>query len=226
MPFTKESAAKLGSKGGKGVKNKTMSAASRKRYERAAAAAEKEAVAAEAEEERAKECGLGVDEQDAASQEAFWARERTTEARARLGEGDTEEATAADSRRASARHARKAQMDGSAAEVNPSPDDLAARADAKLVLAVEEVALQEMRAFGRGWVCALRVRGRLHVYLAGDLEGDRRWIKKVVTDEAHHECTTSRKHAWLAFNNLINVTTSGLPLNLIISLRTLIPVLH
>ena len=40
-----------------------------------------------------------------------------------------------------------------------------------------------------------------------------------------HECTTSRKHAWL-FNNFtcINVTTSGLPLNLIISLRTLIPV--
>jgi hypothetical protein len=24
--------------------------------------------------------------------------------------------------------------------------------------------------------------------------------------EAHHECTTSRKHAWLAFNNFINVT--------------------
>ena len=39
--------------------------------------------------------------------------------------------------------------------------------------------------------------------------------------EAHHECTRSRKHAWLAFNNF------GLPLNLIIiiiSLRTLIPV--
>ena len=39
--------------------------------------------------------------------------------------------------------------------------------------------------------------------------------------EAHHECTayctTSRKHAWLAFNNFINVTTSGLPLDLIIS---------
>ena len=28
--------------------------------------------------------------------------------------------------------------------------------------------------------------------------------------EAHHECTTSCKHAWLAFNNF------GLPLNLII----------
>ena len=46
MPFTKESAAKLGSKGGKGVKNKTLSAKSRKVYERAAAAAEKKAVAA------------------------------------------------------------------------------------------------------------------------------------------------------------------------------------
>jgi hypothetical protein len=30
-------------------------------------------------------------------------------------------------------------------------------------------------------VCALWVRGRLHVYLAGDLEDDSRWIKKVVT---------------------------------------------
>ena len=47
-----------------------------------------------------------------------------------------------------------------------------------------------------------------------------------------HECTTSRKHAWL-FNNFtcinVRLTTSGLPLNLgplnlIISLRTLIPV--
>ena len=56
-------------------KTKTLSAATRKRYERAAAAAEKEAVAAEAEEERAKEFGSN-DEQDAASQVAFWARAR------------------------------------------------------------------------------------------------------------------------------------------------------
>jgi hypothetical protein len=144
MPFTKESAAKLGSKGGKGVKNKTMSAASRKRYERAAAAAEKKAVAA-------KEFGSN-DEQDAASQVAFWARARATKARARLGEGDTEEATAADSRRASARHALDARIGGSVAEVKPSPDDLAARAEAEPVPTVMEVALQEMRARKSGRV--------------------------------------------------------------------------
>ena len=157
MPFTKESAAKLGSKGGKGVKNKTMSAASRKRYERAAAAAEKEAVAAEAEEERAKECGLGVDEQDAASQEAFWAREQATKARARLGEGGTEEATAeeakaAEARSARAHGARKAQTDGSVMHVNASRADKVARAEAEPVPTVMEVALQEMRARKSGRV--------------------------------------------------------------------------
>jgi hypothetical protein len=177
MPFTKESASEHGSKG---IKNKTLSAATRKRYERAAAAAEKEAVAAEAEEERAKEFGSN-DEQDAASQEAFWARARAMEARARLGEGGTEEATAAEARRASGRHARQARTDGSVAEVKPSSADLAACAVARPVPTVMEVALQEMRARKSGWVCALRVDGRLHVYLAGDLENDRRWIKKVVT---------------------------------------------
>jgi hypothetical protein len=154
-------------------KKKKPSAATRKRYVRAAAAAEKKAVAA-------KEFGSN-DEQDAASQVLFWARARATKARARLGEGDTEEATAADSRRASARHVLDARIGGSVAEVKPSPDDLAARAEAELVPTVMEVALQEMRAFKSGWVCALRVRGRLHVYLAVDLENDRRWIKKVVT---------------------------------------------
>jgi hypothetical protein len=112
-------------------------------------------VAAEAEEERAKEFGLGVDEHDAASQVAFWARERATEVRARLGEGNTEEAKAAEARRANGRHARQARTDGSVAEVKPSPDDLAACAEAKPVLTVMEVALQEMRASKRGWVCAL-----------------------------------------------------------------------
>jgi hypothetical protein len=148
MPFTKESASEHGSKG---IKNKTLGAATRKRYERAAAAAEKKAVAAEAEEERAKEFGSN-DEQDAASQEAFWARARAMEARARLGEGGTEEATAAEARRASGRHARQARTDGSVAEVKPSSADLAACAVARPVPTVMEVALQEMRARKSGWV--------------------------------------------------------------------------
>jgi len=158
MPFTKESASEHGSKG---IKNKTLGAATRKRYERAAAAAEKKAVAAEAEEERAKEFGSN-DEQDAASQEAFWAREQATKARARLGEGGTEEATAeeakaAEARSARAHGARKAQTDGSVMHVNASRADKVARAEAEPVPTVMEVALQEMRAFKSGWVCALRV---------------------------------------------------------------------
>ena len=48
-------------------KTKTLSAATRKVYERAAAAAEKKAVAAEAEEKRAKEGALGAVAIEAAS---------------------------------------------------------------------------------------------------------------------------------------------------------------
>ena len=48
------------------------------------------------------------------------------------------------------------------------------------MLTVEEVALREMRAQGHGWVCALWVQKQLHVFLAYDLEGNGRWIKKVV----------------------------------------------
>jgi hypothetical protein len=56
--FTKETASVHGSKG---IKNKTLSATTRKRYERAAAEEEEKAVAAEAEEKRAKEGALGAD---------------------------------------------------------------------------------------------------------------------------------------------------------------------
>jgi hypothetical protein len=155
--FTKESAVKLGSKGGKGG-NKTLSAKSRKVYERAAAAAEKKAVAAEAEEKRAKEGALGTDAIEAASADAFWARDRATKARARLGEGGTEEAKAAEARRASARHASDARIAGSVAEVNASPADKVACAKAELMLTVEQVALREMRAQRHGWMCALWVQ--------------------------------------------------------------------
>ena len=57
---------------------------------------------------------------------------------------------------------------------------MAACAEAKLELAVEQVALQKMRALKHGWVCALWVEGRLHVYLAGGLEDDNRWIMEVM----------------------------------------------
>ena len=97
------------------------------------------------------------------------------------------EAEAAEARRASSRHARKARTDGSVAEVKPSRADKVACAEAEPVPTVMEVALQEMRAFKRGWACALWVWGRLHVYLAGDLENDRRWIKKVVTGAEESE---------------------------------------
>ena len=49
-------------------KTKTLSAATRKVYERAAAAAERKAVAAEAEEKRAKEGALGADAIERASE--------------------------------------------------------------------------------------------------------------------------------------------------------------
>ena len=105
--------------------------------------------------------------------------------------------------------------------MNASPADKVAFAEAELMLTVEQVALRKMRAQRHGWVCALWVQKQLRVFLAHDLDGvaggcKEGWIEEVVAGGAR---TTSRKHAWLAFNNF------GLPLNLIIiSLRTLIPV--
>ena len=106
--------------------------------------------------------------------------QKAAEEAAAAAEETAEEAKAAEARRASARHALDARIAGSVKHVNPSRDDLAACTEAKLMLTVEEVALQEMREQGRGWVCALCVGERLHVYLAGDLAGENPVIRKVV----------------------------------------------
>ena len=147
-----------------------------KAYEYAAAAAEKKAVAAEAEEKQAKEGALGADAIEAASADAFGARSRATKAHARL----TAASAPSERHAASGCLGKAAQINGSVKHVNLSPDDLAACAEAKLGLAVEQVALQKMRALKHGWVCALWVEGRLHVYLAGGLEDDNRWIMEVM----------------------------------------------
>ena len=114
--------------------------------------------------------------QKAAEEAAAAAEEETAEETAE----EAEEAKAAEARRASAHHARQAQLAGSVAEVKPSRADKVACAEAELVLSVEQVALRKMRAQRHGWVCALLVGERLHVYLAGDLAGDRGWIREVV----------------------------------------------
>ena len=54
---------------------------------------------------------------------------------------EAEEAKAAEARRASARHARQAQLAGSVAEVNASPADKVAFAEAELMLTVEQARL-------------------------------------------------------------------------------------
>ena len=171
--FTKKSASKHGRKGLKN--NKKPSAKTLKVYEFAAAAAEKKAVAAEAVSAEAKEGALGADAIDAASQEAFWARERAAEASAKLA------AASAPSERHAARCrlGNEARINGTVKPVKPSLHDEEAHREAKLELTVEEAALQAMREQKRGWVCALLVKGRLRVYLAGDLEGDKPWVKKV-----------------------------------------------
>ena len=166
-------------------KNKKLSAASRKVYERAAAAAERKAVAAEAVAAEAKEGALGAGAIEAALADALGARGAATKARARLGGAGTEEAKAAEARRASARHARQAQLAGSVAEVNASPADKVAFAEAELMLTVGQVALRKMRAQGHGWVCALWVQKQLRVFLARDLDGGdggrkEGWIEEVV----------------------------------------------
>jgi len=81
---------------------------------------------------------------------------------------------------ASCRLGNEAQINGTVKRVKPSRGDEAAHREAKLVLTLEQVALQEMREQGRGWVCALWVGERLHVYLAGDLAGENPVIRKVV----------------------------------------------
>ena len=91
----------------------------------------------------------------------------------RPGKGKAEEtaeeaaaAAAADPRRAIARRALDARIAGSVQHVDPSAADLEALAEAEAELTVEQVALQEMRAQGRGWVCALWVQKQLRVFLA------------------------------------------------------------
>ena len=99
-------------------------------------------------------------------------------------EAKAAEARSASARSASARHARQAQLAGSVAEVNASPADKVAFAEAELMLTVEQVALRKMREQRHGWVCALWVQKQLHVFLAHGLEGvadgEEGWIEKVV----------------------------------------------
>ena len=158
------------------LKKKKPSAKTLKVYARAAAAAERKAVAAEVVAAEAKEGALGADAIEAASQEAFWARKRAAEASAKLA------AASAPSERHAARCrlGHEARINGTVKPVDPSSADLEALGVAEAGLTVEEAALQAMREQKRGWVCALLVKGRLRVYLAGDLEGDDPWIQKVV----------------------------------------------
>ena len=149
-------------------KTKKPSAKSRKVYERAAAAAEKKAVAAEAVAAEAKEGTLGADAVEAALADALGARGAATKARARLGGAGTEEAKAAEARKAGAHHARQAQLAGSVAEVNASPADKVAFAEAELMLTPWEDALEEMRRRERGWVHSREVRGKMAVALLDD----------------------------------------------------------
>jgi len=101
------------------------------------------------------------------------------------GKGKGKGKEAAEARRASARHARQAQLAGSVAEVNASRADKVAFAEAELMLTVEQVALRKMRAQRHGWVCALWVQKQLRVFLAHDLDGvaggrKEGWIEEVV----------------------------------------------
>jgi len=110
--------------------------------------------------------------------------QKAAEEAAAAAEETAEEAKAAEARRASARHASDARIAGSVAEVNASPADRAACAEAERMLTVEQVALRKMRAQRHGWVCALWLQEQLHVFLARDLEGvadgEEGWIEKVV----------------------------------------------
>ena len=116
-------------------KKKKPSAKTLKRYERAAAAAEKKVVAAEAVSAEAKEGALGADAIDAASQEAFWARERAAEASAKLA------AASAPSERHAAycRLGKEAQINGTVKRVKPSWRDEEAHREAEQRLTVEQV---------------------------------------------------------------------------------------
>ena len=119
---------------GRPATHKKLGAASRKAYARAAAAAERKAVAAEALAAEA----LGADAIDAASQEAFWARERAAEAGARLA------AASAPSERhaATGRLGNEARINGTVKPVKPSLHDKEALGEAEAGLTVEEAALQ------------------------------------------------------------------------------------
>jgi hypothetical protein len=151
----------------------------------------RKAVAAEAVAAEAKEGALGADAIGAASADAFRARERAAVARARLTA-----ASAPSERHAASGHlGNEAQINGTVKRVKPSWDDEEAHREAKLELTLEQVALQEMRAQGRGWVCALWVGERLHVYLAGDLAGDNRWIRKVVAIASSPEAAAALARA-------------------------------
>ena len=61
------------------------------------------------------------------------------------GKGKGKGKEAAEARRASARHALDARIGGSVAEVKPSPDDLAARAEADWAQAKADNLLNQLR---------------------------------------------------------------------------------
>ena len=215
---------------------KKPSAKTLKVYERAAAAAEKKAVAAEAAAAEAKEGALGANAIEAAvaaeavAATACEARARATKARARLtaASAPSVAAAAADARRAIARRALDARIAGSVQHVDPSSADLEALAEAEAELTVEQVALQEMREQGRGWVCALLVGERLHVYLAGDLAGENPVIRKVVVgggkEGAQVRMDVDKDR--LESQPMVVMEEQKFFYVDIISLRTLIPVLH
>ena len=121
------------------TKNKKLSAETRKRYEREAAAAEKKAVAAEAAAAEAKEGALGADAIEAASADAFGARSRATKAHARL----TAASAPSERHAASCRLGKEAQINGTVKPAKPSLHDEEAHREAELVLPVEQVAAAE-----------------------------------------------------------------------------------
>ena len=83
-----------------------------------------------------------------------------------------EQAKAAEARGASGRHARQAQIAGSVAEVNASPADKVAFAEAERARAPWEDALAEMRRREKGWVHTREVQGKMAVALVDDPGAD------------------------------------------------------
>ena len=150
-------------------KTKKLSAASRKVYERAAAAAEKKAVAAE---EQAKAGGLGAGAMAAAAATAREARARADAARDRLAAAVPSERHAA-----SGRLGKAVQLSGRrVADKAPTRDDREMVAEAERARAPWEDALEEMRRRGKGWMHSREVRGKAVVVLVDDPRSDRsRW---------------------------------------------------